>query len=110
VLFEYELRHLILLRFVTWRIGLDSGWTAQPGFFGRGIPALMGEAMWEQWQASEQSLGTTDEMWASLWRTIDLFRGLAPGIAQELGHVYPGSLDETMTSYLRDIPGLTGTT
>lgn len=48
VLFAYDLRHLVLLRFVTWRIGLDSGWSAPPGFVGRGLPALMGETLWEE--------------------------------------------------------------
>lgn len=106
VLFEYELRHLILLRFVIWRIGIDSGWTARPGFFGRGVPALMGEALWEQWRASEQCSGTADEMWAALWRTVDLFRTLATGIALNLGMSYPADLDATMMSYLRDIQRL----
>lgn len=106
VLFEYELRHLTLLRFVIWRIGVDSGWTARPGFFGRGVPALMGEALWEEWRASEQFLGTADEIWAALWRTIELFQVLATGIAADLAFAYPTDLDARMVSYLRDIQSL----
>jgi len=106
VLFEYELRHLILLRFVIWRIGIDSGWTARPGFFGRGVPALMSEALWEEWQASERFLGTADEMWTALWRTVDLFRALASGIALDLGISYPADLDAKMMSYLRGLQRL----
>jgi aminoglycoside 6-adenylyltransferase len=106
VLFEYEFRHLILLRFAVWRIGIDSGWTARPGFFGRGVPALMGGALWEEWRASEQSLGTADEMWTALWHTIELFRVLAIGIAADLALAYPADLDARMVSYLRGIQRL----
>jgi aminoglycoside 6-adenylyltransferase len=106
VLFEYEFRHLILLRFVVWRIGIDSGWTARPGFFGRRVPALMGEALWEEWQASEQFLRTADEMWTALWHTIELFRVLAIGIAADLALAYPADLDARMVSYLRGIQRL----
>lgn len=106
VLFSYELRHLILLRFVTWRIGLDSGWTAWPGFFGRGVPALMGEPLWAEWQASERSLTTSDELWVALWSTNELFRALATGIAADLAFAYPTDLDATMMSYLRGIQRL----
>jgi aminoglycoside 6-adenylyltransferase len=103
VLFEYELRHLILLRFVTWRIGVNSGWTARPGFNGRGVPALMGEPLWEEWRASERFLGTSEDLWAALWLTIDLFRNLASGLARDLDFAYPTPLDETMRDYLHDI-------
>jgi aminoglycoside 6-adenylyltransferase len=106
VLFEYELRHLILLRFVIWRIGINSGWTARPGFFGRGVPALMGEALWEKWDASEQFLGNADEIWSALWRTIELFQVLATGIAADLAFAYPTDLDARMVSYLRGIQRL----
>jgi aminoglycoside 6-adenylyltransferase len=106
VLFEYELRHLILLRFVVWRIGVDSGWTARPGFFGRGVTDLMGEPLWDQWRASERLLGTSTEMWAALWRTIDIFRDLASGLARDLGFAYPTSLDEELVTYQRGIQHL----
>jgi hypothetical protein len=66
VLFEHELRPLILLRFVSWRIGIDTGRTSLPGFFGRGVPALMAEALWAEWCASEQFPRTPEEMWGAL--------------------------------------------
>lgn len=106
VLFAYELRHLILLRFVTWRIGIGSGWTARSGFFGRGVPALMGASLWDDWLASERSLSTADDLWIALWRTIDLFRVLATGIAVDLAFLYSTDLDATMVSYLRGIQHL----
>ena len=109
VLFEYELRHLILLRFVRWRIGIDTGWSARPGFFGRGVPALMGETLWQAWQACERDLLTTAQMWMALWCTIMLFRDVASGVARDLGLAYPASLDEAMTSYLEGIQGLART-
>jgi hypothetical protein len=59
--------------------------------------------LWEEWQASERFLGTADEMWTALWRTVDLFRALASGIALDLGISYPADLDAKMMSYLRGL-------
>jgi aminoglycoside 6-adenylyltransferase len=106
VLFEYELRYLILLRFVIWRIGLESAWTARPGFFGRGLPAAMGEDLWDRWQASERCLSTSEEVWTALWQTGALFRELASGIAADLDFTYPAALDNAMMDYLRGIQHL----
>lgn len=102
VLFDYELRHLILLRFVTWRVGLDSGWTARPGFFGRGLPGLMGAALGDAWLISAGS-GSLPALWDALWRTIALFRELAQGIAKAMHYPYPAVLDAAMVEYLSGI-------
>jgi hypothetical protein len=66
----------------------------------------MGEALWEEGRASNQFLRTPEEMWGALWRTVDLVRELASGLARDLGVVYPASLDETMTSSLRSLQRL----
>jgi aminoglycoside 6-adenylyltransferase len=105
VIYEYELNYLILRRFLEWRIGIDHGWSIPAGFFGKGLQRHLDPALWAAFQAT-YSGPDPQEMRAALFRSIDLFRHLATGIAADLGYVYPQDIDERMTDYLRQIENL----
>lgn len=104
-IFDYELKYLIVRRFLEWRIEIDHGWTVQPGFFGRGLQRYLDAATWTAFEGTYVGSDRA-ENWAALWQTISLFRRLATGIARDLGLTYPQALDDQMMDYLRQIAAL----
>jgi aminoglycoside 6-adenylyltransferase len=106
VIYEHELNYLILRRFLEWRIGIDHGWTVPAGFFGKGLHRHLDPETWDAFQTTYSGPDPL-EMWAALFRSVDLFRHLATGIAHDLGYDYPHHVDRQMSEYLRRVMGRT---
>ena len=105
VIFDYELKYLLLRRLLEWRVEIDRGWSVQPGFFGRGLQRYMDPALWAQFEATYTG-PDRGENWQAFFATLDLFRRLAKSVARDLGYVYPEELDTRMTRYLEQIKAL----
>src|SRR5262245_23668873 len=102
---DAEIRTYTLWPMLGWVIGVDSGWTASAGFFGRDITRRLRPELWAE---VERAFGGTDEAshWEALFRTTALFGRCARLVADALGYEYPRALDERMGAYLREIRGL----
>lgn len=105
VIFDYELKYLILRRLLEWRVAIARDWSVQPGFFGRGMQRVLDAETWQEFEATYVGPDREDN-WAALFRTIDLFRDVATGVAGNLGFTYPHDLDARMIAYLRGIQQL----
>lgn len=105
VIFDYELKYLIVLKMLTWRAGIDHHWTIQPGFFGKGMQRYLAPHIWDTWLAT-YSGPSTSEMWAALHATIELFREVAQSVAADMGFSYPHQTDSLMLDYLHQIEQL----
>lgn len=102
---SYEMTYLVTRRLLEWRLELDHGWSVRPGFFGRGLRRYLGPATWAELEATYVG-ADRDEIWAALYRAIDLFQRVAIGVGRDLGYEYPHHLDATMMSYLGQIERL----
>lgn len=105
VLLDYELKYLILRRFLEWQVEIANDWRVPPGFFGRGLPRQLDAETWAELQATYAG-SSPAEHWAALFRTIALFRRVARDVADALGHDYAEAFDTTMMDYLRQIEAL----
>jgi aminoglycoside 6-adenylyltransferase len=105
VLLDYELKYLLLRRFLVWRVEIANEWQVQPGFFGRGLPRHLDAETWADVQATYVD-ADPEENWAALFRTIALFRRVARAVADDLRYDYPEALDATMMDYLWQIETL----
>ena len=105
VIFDQEIKYLLLLKLFGWRIGLDTGWTARSGFFGRGMHRLLPAPVWSEFRATYTGPEPAAS-WAALWRLLALFSQVARGVARDLGFVYPETLEATMRRYLHRIEKL----
>lgn len=105
VIFDYEMKYLIVLKMLAWRAGLDHHWAIQPGFFGKGMQRYLAPRIWDAWLATYSGPDAA-EMRAALYATIALFREVAQGVAAEMGFPYPEETDALMLNYLRQIEQL----
>ncbi len=105
VIFDYELKYLVVRRLLDWRAGAATGWSVPSGFFGRGLQQRLDAETWDAFMATYVGADPA-ESWAALFATTDLFRRAASELAAELGVSYPIALDERMTAYLRAIENL----
>ena len=94
----------IVRRCLEWSVSMNRGWSYKAGLLGRGLHEHLDPATWKELEAS-YSGGAVAEQWQSLWRTCALFRRVATQVAAGLGHQYPTSLDENVTSHLRAVEG-----
>jgi aminoglycoside 6-adenylyltransferase len=102
VIFDHELKYLLLRKMLDWRTELDQDWTLAPGFFGRGLQQHVDPATWAEFEATYVGAAPA-ENWAALFRTVALFQRLSREVAAGLGYDYPADIDALMLPYLRTI-------
>lgn len=105
VIFDYELKYLVVRRMLDWRVGEAGGWSVAPGFFGRGLPRRLDAETWDAFEATFVG-SDRDANWYALFATADLFRRVATDLAGRLGFSYPHEIDERMGAYLLAIRDL----
>jgi aminoglycoside 6-adenylyltransferase len=105
ILFDQELKYLVLRRLLEWRIEIDGDWHVQPGLFARRLPRQLDAGIWEELRATYGALDR-EGMWEALFQTGALFRRVASDVARDLGFVYPRDLDDQVSDYLRQIQRL----
>jgi aminoglycoside 6-adenylyltransferase len=105
---DYAMKGVNLRCMLEWRIEMDHGWSLKPGAYGKGLKRYLPPEVWSKLEATYVGAGT-EENWAALFRTIDLFRQVALEVAAGLGYDYPHDLDRRVVAYLervRDLPSL----
>jgi aminoglycoside 6-adenylyltransferase len=88
-----------------WRIGLDHGWTVNPGKLGRGFKRYLDPATWAELEATYAPADPAAN-WAALDNTIVLFRRLAHELAAALDFHYPAGLDQQAAAHVQSIAEL----
>ncbi|UCH33366.1 MAG: aminoglycoside 6-adenylyltransferase [Armatimonadota bacterium] len=94
-----------LRRMLEWSIEIEHNWSLRPGSQGRYLKQRLPS---ESWSAIEATFvgADIDENWRALFRTCEVFRETALGVARHLGYEYPRELDANVTAYLRQCMAL----
>ncbi|MGC4044654.1 MAG: aminoglycoside 6-adenylyltransferase [Armatimonas sp.] len=100
-----DLRDGALRRMLEWHFEPAFQWTVRPGVHGRGLEELLPSDTWAELAATYE---TND--WFALWRTVELFRRVAKDVAQVQNLVYPQTVDDQVSTFLKDMEELRGST
>lgn len=96
-----------LIRMLGWHVGIKSGFTKNPGKFGRFLGKHLDPGLWDS--LMKTYVGVDDEsVWQALFRMTELFRQAANEMADRLGYQYPKGDDERVSAHLRHVKGLPG--
>ncbi len=96
-----------LIRMLGWHVGIKSGFTKNPGKFGRFLEKHLDPGLWDS--LMKTYVGVDDEsVWQALFRMTELFRQAANEVADRLGYQYPKGDDERVSAHLRHVKGLPG--
>jgi len=94
-----------LTRMLGWHVGAKSGFTENPGKFGRFLEKHMDPGLWDG--LMKTYVGVDDEsVWQALFRMTELFRRAASEVADRLGYQYHRGEDERVSAHLRHVKGL----
>ncbi|HEU4562319.1 MAG TPA: aminoglycoside 6-adenylyltransferase [Longimicrobium sp.] len=91
-----------LLRMLEWRAGVEHGWRAGVGAYGRRLRTVLDEETWREVEATFAGAGT-EEGWNALFAMLRLFRRATHEVAAGLGFTPPRDLEETMTTHLERV-------
>jgi len=90
---------------IGWLIGLESGWSVNPGVSGRKFKRYLDDATWGAYEATFAS-AEIEAQWQAFHASVDLFRHLMKRVADNLGYTYPETLDKKMTAHFRWIQSI----
>lgn len=94
-----------LVKMLGWHVGVKSGFTSNPGKFGRFLEKHLEPGLWDG--LMKTYVGVDDEsVWQALFRMTELFRQAATEVADLLGYQYPRGDDERVSAHLRHVKGL----
>jgi aminoglycoside 6-adenylyltransferase len=92
-------------RMLEWSIEIDHNWSLKPGNVGRGLKTFLKPEIWAEVESTFAG-ASIEENWRALFKTTDLFRGIANAVAANLGYEYPRELDDRVMKYLLKIRSL----
>jgi aminoglycoside 6-adenylyltransferase len=102
---DEELKAGLLRRMLEWQMEIDHGWSVRLGVLGRGLKKRVRPDLWAALERTYAGAGS-EENWAALFQTIDLFHNIASEVGASLGYAYPTALEEKVSAYLRQIRAL----
>jgi aminoglycoside 6-adenylyltransferase len=94
-----------LMKMATWHIGVQTGFTKNPGKFGKYFGQYLEPVEWEMLLKTYPSADYV-QAWKSLFSMGDLFRLMALHVGGYCGYEYPHGDDERASAYLRHIQAL----
>lgn len=94
----------MLMLMLTWHIGIESNFTADPGKSGRNIEQYVESEMWNKLLLTYPD-GKYEQIWTSLFATGALFEELTDRIAESLQFERP-TYGKDITAYLKQIEQL----
>jgi len=97
----HEIARPNLLRMMSWKIGLEQGYSFSLGKNYKFINQYLCKEDWET-LLSTYSVNSYKNTWQALFTCYELFRTYAKSVAGELGYTYP-HYDEAITKYTREI-------
>jgi aminoglycoside 6-adenylyltransferase len=94
-----------LMRMLTWYVGMQSGFRASPGKFGKHLEQHLEPGLWRMLQATYSGPGY-EETWEALMASCGLFRTVARRVAENRGLEYPEDDDERVSAHLVHVRSL----
>lgn len=99
---DYDMKHVYLRPMLEWRMELDHNWSATIGSLSKGLKKKLSSELWSELEATYAGAHVEDN-WASLFRTMLLFRKVAMEVGEALGYDYPLDLDQRVTAYVQNM-------
>ena len=103
---DHVMKFQCLRKMLEWRMEIDHNWSARCGAYGKGLKKRVRPEIWSELESTFVGAGS-EENWAALFKTVDLFRQVAMEAADHLGYTYPQGLDQRVTRYLQKVKILT---
>ena len=94
-----------LRQMLEWRMEIAHGWSIRPGANGRGLKRHVAPEVWAALERTYVGAGSSAN-WDALFQTIELFRGVAVDVGDQLGYAYPAAMEQQILAYLRKVQGL----
>ncbi len=91
-----------LLKMLTWHIGVRTGFSRNPGKFGKYFQQYLEPELWAMLEKT-YAAGTYDCTWEALFTMCDLFRIAARRVADHFGFTYPQADDQNVSAHLRHV-------
>ncbi len=95
-----------LMKMLHWYVGVRTGFTENPGTFGKYLQDYLEPDLWEALLKTYAD-ADPDHTWDALDATCDLFRQVARPVAAHFGFDYPDDYDRRVSAHLkhvRDLP------
>jgi aminoglycoside 6-adenylyltransferase len=99
---DEDMIHKYLRQLLEWRVQIDHGWSLPVGALGKGLKSHLSAGIWSQLEACFAGAGS-EENWAALANTMQLFRQVAIEVGAHLGYEYPHDLDRRVSAYVEQI-------
>jgi aminoglycoside 6-adenylyltransferase len=97
---DYDLKFVSLRKMLEWHRAHEHNWQVKPGAYGKGLKTHIDPEIWAELENTYVG-AETEKNWASLFRTIDLFRKVATEVAEQLGYQYPDDLERRVLTYIQ---------
>jgi aminoglycoside 6-adenylyltransferase len=91
-----------LMKMLAWHIGVKTGFSHNPGKFGKYFKQYLEPEQWNMLQRT-YSDADYDHTWEALYTMCDLFRMTAMQVAGHFGFDYPRGDDARVTAHLRHV-------
>ncbi len=101
-LMEDFLRQEDLLPILEWHIQLDHAWSARTGLYGRRLHHLLRPDLYAALAGTYVPLAAP-ELWAALYRAIDLLRAAAGEVGERLSYPYPADMERRVLAFLKKL-------
>lgn len=104
----YAMDHLnmcvrpMLIKMLEWKVGLDTGFSLSTGKNGKYLENYLPKQSWLALMSTYPQ-GTYEAVWNALFTALDLFRGTAKEVAEQLNYEYPLDDDRNVTAYLKRV-------
>jgi aminoglycoside 6-adenylyltransferase len=99
---DYDMKHLFLRKMLEWKYEIECGWSRPVGAIGKGLTKKLGSQIVSELEETYAGAGV-EENWEALFATVALFKETASEIASKLGYSFPGTLDQRVIEYAREL-------
>jgi aminoglycoside 6-adenylyltransferase len=94
-----------LMKMLAWYIGINTGFSCNPGKFGKSFKQHLDQALWELLLATYAD-ADYDRTWESLVNMCELFRRTSRIVAEHFGFEYPADDDKNVSAHLKHVRSL----
>lgn len=105
---RYMLDQLVreqLMKMLTWYVGMNTGFSCNPGKFGKYLQRYLEPEFWAMLLKTYTD-ADYDHSWEALYVMCDLFRTTAMRVAEHFGLSYPSEDDRKVSAHLRHVQAL----
>jgi aminoglycoside 6-adenylyltransferase len=94
-----------LMKMLAWYIGINTGFSSNPGKFGKFFKQHLDQALWELLLATYAD-ADYDHTWESLENMCELFRITSRFVVAHFGFEYPANDDRNVSAHLKHVRSL----